>query len=54
MKTTKSIYETPLVRVEAVSTECGFATSGGEEARNAYGLQDFVGDDVKDLSDSWN
>ena len=27
MTKTKSIYETPLVRVEAVSTECGFATS---------------------------
>ena len=53
MKTTKSIYETPLVRVEAVSTECGFATSG-EGSRNSYGLQDFVGADVNDQSDSWN
>ena len=53
MKTTKSIYETPLVRVEAVSTECGFATSG-TETHNRYGLQDFVGADVNDQSDSWN
>ena len=53
MKTTKSTYETPLVRVEAVSTECGFATSG-EDAHNSYGLQDFVGTDVNDQSDSWN
>ena len=30
MTKTKSIYETPLVRVEAVSTECGFAGSGLE------------------------
>ncbi|GEM_PF-5824982 len=28
MKKTKSIYETPLVHVEAVSTEHGFAQSG--------------------------
>ena len=51
MKTTKSIYETPLVRVEAVSTECGFAESG---THNRYGLQDFTGDSVNDQSDSWN
>ena len=38
MKTTKSIYETPLVRVEAVSTECGFAGSGFGEA-GAAGAQ---------------
>ena len=52
MNRTKPIYETPLVRVEAVSTECGFATSG--ETHNDYGLQDFTGADVNDQSDSWN
>ena len=30
MTKTESTYETPLVRVEAVSAECGFATSGLE------------------------
>ena len=29
MKTTKSSYESPLVRVRALSLECGFATSPG-------------------------
>lgn len=37
MNRTKPIYETPLVRVEAVSTECGFATSGGFGEANQAG-----------------
>lgn len=41
MNRTKPIYETPLVRVEAVSTEHGFAGSGDglpnfEEGKNVY------------------
>lgn len=35
MDRTESIYETPLVRVEVVSTECGFAASGFGEANQA-------------------
>lgn len=35
MNRTKPIYETPLVRVEAVSTECGFAGSGFGVANQA-------------------
>jgi len=35
MNRTKPIYETPLVRVEAVSTEHGFAGSGFGEANQA-------------------
>lgn len=52
MERTETIYETPLVRVEAVSTECGFAQSGG--TYNDYGLRDFTGADVNDQSDEWN
>lgn len=53
MDRTESIYETPLVRVEVVSTECGFAASDGT-THNAYGLQDITGADVNDQSDDWN
>lgn len=35
MNRTKPIYETPLVRVEAVSTEHGFAGSSFGEANQA-------------------
>ena len=54
MKKTKSTYEAPLVHVEAVSTEHGFAQSGGVSAYNPYGLQDITGDDVNDQSNDWN
>lgn len=37
MNRTKTIYETPLVRVAAVSTEHGFATSGGFGEANQAG-----------------
>ena len=48
MNRTKPIYETPLVRVEAVSTECGFAGSGD-------GLSNFeVGTNAYDQSGEWN
>lgn len=48
MNRTKPIYETPLVRVEAVSTEHGFAGSGD-------GLPNFEGSkDVYDQSGEWN
>lgn len=48
MNRTKPIYETPLVRVEAVSTEHGFAGSGD-------GLPNFeVGTNVYDQSEGWN
>lgn len=53
MNRTKPIYETPLVRVEAVSTECGFAGSQVGE-NNKYGLQDFGAGNVTDQSDLWN
>lgn len=53
MKKTKSIYETPLVHVEAVSTEHGFAQSG-VSVHNPYGLMDITGDDVNDQSNDWN
>lgn len=48
MNRTKPIYETPLVRVEAVSTECGFA--GSQD-----GLSNFeVGKNAYDQSGEWN
>lgn len=48
MNRTKPIYETPLVRVEAVSTEHGFAGSKD-------GLPNFEeGKNVYDQSDGWN
>lgn len=48
MNRTKTIYETPLVRVEAVSTEHGFAGSGD-------GLSNFeVGTNAYDQSGEWN
>lgn len=48
MNRTKPIYETPLVRVEAVSTEHGFADSGD-------GLSNFeVGTNAYDQSGEWN
>lgn len=48
MNRTKPIYETPLVRVEAVSTEHGFAGSRD-------GLSNFeVGKNVYDQSEGWN
>lgn len=53
MNRTKPIYETPLVRVEAVSTEHGFADSPGG-SNNKYGLQDFGGGNVTNQSDEWN
>ena len=48
MKTHKSIYGTPLVLVEAFSTESGFATSGDT------GISGITGDYVKDESGEWN
>lgn len=53
MNRTKPIYETPLVRVEAVSTEHGFAGSQ-VGSNNKYGLQDFGGGNVTNQSDEWN
>lgn len=48
MNRTKPIYETPLVRVEAVSTEHGFA--GSQD-----GLPNFeVGTNAYDQSGEWN
>ncbi len=35
MKKTKSIYETPLVHVEAVSTEHGFSQSGDADSASS-------------------
>ena len=52
MKKTKSIYETPLVHVEAVSPEHGFAQSS--KTYNAHGLHDIIGADVTDQSGDWN
>lgn len=48
MKTRKSIYETPLVHVEAFSAESGFAAS------LRTGIPDITGDYVKDQSEEWN
>ena len=45
MERTETIYETPLVRVEAVSTECGFAQSGG------FGNANQAGDSVTESGD---
>ena len=48
MNRTKPIYETPLVRVEAVSTEHGFAGSGD-------GLSNFEGGtNAYEQSGEWN
>ncbi len=50
MKTHKSIYETPLVLVEAFSTEVGFAASDDSNS----GIPGITGDYVKDESGEWN
>lgn len=42
MNRTKPIYETPLVRVEAVSTEHGFAGSGFGEAGAAGSQGNYI------------